>query len=235
MLRLDNLSCGYGAFRAVSGLSLEIAKGTIFALIGANGAGKSSTLMSVAGHVEVQEGAIHLDGADITGDPPRTRVRNGIAIAPEGRRLFPDLTVRENLTVGGYIHDRAAEARNADKVLTLFPRLAERLDQLAGSMSGGEQQMLAVGRALMAQPRLLMIDEVSLGLMPAVVDVCYDAIAALKDEGMTILLVEQSTQRALDVADDVCVLESGRAVWRGTAKDAKNDPSLIDAYLGLKS
>ena len=158
-----------------------------------------------------------------------------IAIAPEGRRLFPDLTVRENLTVGGYIHDRAAETRNADRVLTLFPRLAERLNQLAGSMSGGEQQMLAVGRALMAEPRLLMVDEVSLGLMPSIVDVCYDAIAALKKDGMTILLVEQSTQRALDVADDVCVLESGQAVWRGTAEAARGDPALIDAYLGLKA
>lgn len=235
MLRLEAMTCGYGPFRAVTELSLEVAEGSIFALIGANGAGKSSTLMAVAGHVDVQAGSIWLDGEDITHVPARARVRRGVAIAPEGRRLFPDLTVRENLTVGGYIHDRAAETRNADRVLTLFPRLAERINQLAGSMSGGEQQMLAVGRALMAEPRLLMVDEVSLGLMPAIVDVCYEAIAALKKDGMTILLVEQSTQRALDVADDVCVLESGRAVWRGTAEAARNDPGLIDAYLGLKA
>ncbi len=235
MLRLDDLTCGYGAFRAVSGLTLDISPGTVFALIGANGAGKSSTLMAIAGHVEVQGGAILLEGADITREPPRRRVRRGIAIAPEGRRLFPDLTVRENLIVGGYTRDKAAEARNTDRVLALFPRLAERLTQLAGSMSGGEQQMLAIGRALMAEPRFLMIDEVSLGLMPAVVDVCYEAIAALKQEGMTILLVEQSTQRAFEVADDVCVLESGRAVWRGTAEAARKDPALVDAYLGLKS
>ena len=234
MLRLDALSCGYGPFRAVTGLSLEIRAGHVFALIGANGAGKTSTIMTIAGHVAVQGGAIQLEGDDITRLPARERVRRGIAVAPEGRRLFPDLTVRENLTVGGYIHDRSREAGNRDRVLALFPRLGERLGQLAGSLSGGEQQMLAIGRALMAEPRFLMIDEVSLGLMPAMVDICYGAISALKQEGLTLLLVEQSTQRALDVADDVCVLESGRAVWQGTAQEARQDSSLVDAYLGLK-
>ena len=159
----------------------------------------------------------------------------GLAVAPEGRRLFTDLTVRENLTMGGYARSRRVEKHNVDRVLALFPRLGERIGQLAGSLSGGEQQMLAIGRALMAEPRFLMIDEVSLGLMPAMVDICYGAIAALKQEGLTLLLVEQSTQRALDVADDVCVLESGRAVWQGTAQEAREDSSLVDAYLGLKS
>lgn len=235
MLQLEKMSCGYGAFRAVSDLSLTVRQGSVFALIGANGAGKSSTINAVAGHVALQGGSITLDGDDISALPARRRVHLGIAIAPEGRELFPDLTVRENLTVGGMIHDRRSEAQNVERVLSLFPRLGERMTQLAGSLSGGEQQMLAIGRALMAQPRFLMIDEVSLGLMPAMVDACYRAIAALKQDGMTILLVEQSTQRAFEIADDVCVLESGRAVWRGTSDEARDDPSLTAAYLGLNA
>lgn len=233
MLRLERLSCGYGPFRAVTELSLEVGEGTVLALIGANGAGKSSTLMTVAGHVAVMSGGIVFDGDDITAAPARARVRRGIALAPEGRRLFPDLTVRENLTIGGYSRPRAAESQNVERVLALFPRLEERLDQLAGSMSGGEQQMLAIGRALMAEPRLLMIDEVSLGLMPAVIDVCYQALARLRDDGLGILLVEQSTRRAFEIADFVCVLESGREVWSGTAENARTDRTLVDAYLGL--
>lgn len=233
MLRLDRLSCGYGPFRAVTDLSLEVEEGTVLALIGANGAGKSSTLMTIAGHVAVTGGRVVLDGEDITAAPARARVRRGVALAPEGRRLFPDLTVRENLTIGGYSRPRTAEPRNVERVLALFPRLEGRLDQLAGSMSGGEQQMLAIGRALMAEPRLLMIDEVSLGLMPAVIDMCYEALARLRDEGLAILLVEQSTQRAFEIADFVCVLESGREVWSGTAETARDDRTLVDAYLGL--
>ncbi len=233
MLQLDRLTCGYGPFRAVADLSLEVLDGSVLALIGANGAGKSSTLMAVAGHVAAMDGRIRFDGADITGEPARARVRRGIALAPEGRRLFPDLSVQENLTVGGYSRPRAAEARNVERVVTLFPRLKDRLAQLAGSMSGGEQQMLAIGRALMAEPKLLMIDEVSLGLMPAVIDMCYEALGRLRDDGLAILLVEQSTQRAFDIADTVCVLESGRAVWTGAAEAARKDPGLVEAYLGL--
>ena len=234
MLRLEGVSCGYGAFRAVDTLSFEVPKGQVFALIGANGAGKSSTIMAVAGHVRVFGGAIFLDGEDITGLPARLRVRRGIAVAPEGRRLFPDLSVDENLTIGGYILTRERAEQRREMVLELFPRLGERLGQAAGSLSGGEQQMLAIGRALMPEPRLLMIDEVSLGLMPKMIDVCYRAIAALKAEGMTILLVEQSTKRALEVADRVCVLESGRQVWAGSAEEARRDPAMIEAYLGLR-
>lgn len=233
MLKLERMSCGYGAFRSVHELSLELAHGEIFALVGANGAGKSSTIMAVAGHVRIQQGAIELAGRDISRLPVRDRVRIGIGLAPEGRRLFPDLTVAENLSVGGYSRPRKHESNNRDRVLELFPRLAERLNQRAGSLSGGEQQMLAIGRALMAEPRLLMIDEVSLGLMPKVVDVCFDAIRRLRDEGITVLLVEQSTERALDVADRVCVLESGRSVWLGEAATARSDPGLIAAYLGI--
>jgi len=234
MLRLDGMSCGYGAFRAVDGLDLEIETGSVYALIGANGAGKSSTIMAIAGHVAVQGGRILFEDDDIAAEPPRDRVRRGIALAPEGRRLFPDLTVGENLVVGGYARPAAATAANRALVFGLFPRLEERARQLAGSLSGGEQQMLAIGRALMAEPKFLMIDEVSLGLMPKMVDICYAAIKRLKEQGMTILLVEQSTSRALDVADRVCVLESGRAVWQGSGSEARDDPTMIDAYLGLR-
>ncbi|TQV77762.1 ABC transporter ATP-binding protein [Denitrobaculum tricleocarpae] len=233
MLKLENLKCGYGAFTAVHGLSLKIPQGQIFALVGANGAGKTSTIMTIAGQVELQGGSISFDGRDISKLPASRRVTEGIALAPEGRRLFADMSVEENLTMGGYSRPRSAEAEAKAMVLETFPRLKERIAQRAGSLSGGEQQMLAIGRALMADPKFLMIDEVSLGLMPKIVDVCYDAIEKLKARGITILLVEQNTQRALAVADQVCVLESGRSVWMGSAEEARKDPKLIEAYLGL--
>ncbi|MCP5368776.1 MAG: ABC transporter ATP-binding protein [Hyphomicrobiales bacterium] len=233
MLKLVDLTVGYGAFHATHGIALEVRAGTVFALVGANGAGKSSTIMSIAGHTEVHGGCIEFDGQDITHLPINDRVRRGIALAPEGRRLFADLSVAENLMLGGYARPRAEEAANRDMVLDLFPRLRERLDQRAGTLSGGEQQMLAIGRALMAGPKMLMIDEVSLGLMPKAVDICYAAIARLRERGITVLLVEQSTKRALEAADDVCVLESGRIVWSGTAAAARQDPAVIEAYMGL--
>ena len=161
------------------------------------------------------------------------RVKLGIAISPEGRRLFKDLSVDDNLKVGGLIHPAAYFAQDRDKVLSLFPRLGERLTSLAGNLSGGEQQMLAIGRALMTRPRLLMIDEISLGLMPKVIDLCYGALEKLRSEGLTILVVEQNTDRLLRVADELCVLESGRAVWQGKAADARADATLTEAYLGL--
>ena len=233
MLRLDRLSCGYGLFRAVSDLSLEVSHGQIFALVGANGAGKTSTILAIAGHIAVHGGSIELEGRDISSLAAKDRVRAGIALTPEGRRLFPDLTVDENLTVGGYIHPRSRVQASRESVFALFPRLAERRRQPAGSLSGGEQQMLAIARALMAEPRLLLIDEMSLGLMPRMVDLCYAALSELKGRGLTVLLVEQSTQRALEAADRICVLESGRAVWQGTAAEARRDPELIEAYLGM--
>lgn len=233
MLELVNLSCGYGAFNAAADFSLTLRPGTITALLGANGAGKSSTLMCVAGHVDLQAGKILFGGQDISHLPATERVRAGIAISPEGRRLFKDLSVQDNLRVGGLIHPSSAYAKDRDRVLDLFPRLGERMASLAGNLSGGEQQMLAIGRALMTRPKLIMIDELSLGLMPKVIDQCYRALKLLRDEGMTLLLVEQNTERALAAADDVCVLESGRTVWKGSALDARNDPSLTAAYLGL--
>ena len=233
MLELRNLSCGYGVFHALHELNLTLRPGTITGLIGPNGAGKSSTLMCIAGHVTQQGGSIVFDGEDVGALPPTERVRRGIAISPEGRRLFKDLSVEDNLRVGGMIHPVQGYARDRDRVLEMFPRLGERIKSLAGNLSGGEQQMLAIGRALMARPRLIMIDELSLGLMPKIIDLCYSALQQLRDEGMTVLLVEQNTERVLSVADDVCVLESGRAVWQGTAAAARQDESLSAAYLGL--
>ena len=233
MLRLIDLQVGYGAFTAVHGLNLTVAQGDVLALLGANGAGKSSTLMALAGHVEVQAGHIELEGRDITALPAARRAAAGLAIAPEGRRLFPDLSVTENLTIGGYAQPRSEDIKNRAQVFEIFPRLAERAAQRAGTLSGGEQQMLAIGRALMARPRLLMIDELSLGLMPAVIDICYRALAQLKELGLTIILVEQNTRRALEIADKVCVLESGRETWQGPAAEARADPAMIEARMGL--
>ncbi len=235
MLRLDELCCGYGPVRAVDRLSLEVPEGSVFALIGPNGAGKSSTLMSVAGHVAVQGGAIRYRGSDLTRVPVARRAALGIAVVPEGRQIFSDLSVADNLTIGGYTRPRGRARENRRRVLEVFPRLGERLDQRAGSLSGGEQQMLAIARALMADPQLMLIDEMSLGLMPKMVDICYEAIEQLNASGLTILLVEQSTERALRVADNLCVLESGRAVWQGSAAAAGRDPALIEAYLGLRA
>jgi branched-chain amino acid transport system ATP-binding protein len=232
MLRLEALACGYGRFRAVHDLDLVVATGTVAALVGANGAGKSSTIQCIAGHVALQSGRVWLDDRDLSACTPPERGAAGVAIVPEGRRLFTDMTVRENLIVGGYGRPRARTSQNVEKVLALFPRLGERLDTRAGVLSGGEQQMVAIGRALMAEPRLLLIDEVSLGLMPRNVDVCYAAIDRLHRDGMTILLVEQYTTRALDVADTVHVLESGVLAWSGTAAEARANTALIETYLG---
>ena len=220
--------------RAVHDLDLTAESGKITALIGANGAGKSSTIMCIAGHVTVQGGEILYDGTDITGYTPMQRVQSGIGIVPEGRRLFGNLTVKENLVVGSYCRDKSKTAEDIDQVLEMFPRLGERIGQRASSLSGGEQQMLAMGRALMSRPKLLLIDELSLGLMPKAIDICYNVIAELKLKEIAIILVEQSTQRVLEVADSITVLESGKTAWNGKAEDAKDNSAMIDALLGLK-
>lgn len=234
MFSIENLSCGYGAFVAARGVSLDILPGTITALLGPNGSGKSSLLMCIAGHVSLLEGRIVMDDQDIGRLPTAQRVRRGLAICPEGRRVFKDLTVEDNLKVGGVIHPQKCFREDRDYVLALFPRLSERLNLLAGNLSGGEQQMLAIGRALMARPRLIMIDELSLGLMPKVIDLCYESLFRLKKEGLGILLVEQNTNRALSAADDVCVLESGRTVWQGKAVKARGDSRFAEVFLGIK-
>jgi len=233
LLTLDDVSCGYGEVEAVAGLSLEVAPGRIVALLGPNGAGKSSTIMAIMGHVALRRGRIGFAGDDITSRPALARARLGIALVPEGRRLFADLTVEETLTVGGYSRSIADDRRNRARVYELFPRLAERRTQLAGALSGGEQQMLALGRALMAAPRLLLIDELSLGLMPKLVDQCVAALRALNQAGLTLLLVEQNTARALALADAVCVLAAGRAVFQGSAAAARADPDLFARYFGV--
>jgi len=166
--------------------------------------------------------------------PTKERVRLGVALVPEGRRLFADLSVRDNLEVGGYSQPKENISKNLERVLTMFPRLGDRLKQESGLLSGGEQQMLAIGRALMAEPKLLLLDELSLGLMPRMVEDCYVALKQLQKEGMTILLVEQNTQQALSAADDVTVMESGTVAWRGTAEKARQDTSFIEAYIGLR-
>lgn len=234
MLRLDALSCGHGAFRAVHELSLEVSTGTVCALLGPNGAGKSSTIMAIAGHGDIHSGAIYYRDRDLSTVPTMERVQLGIAVVPEGRHLFTDLTVDENLLIGGYIHSRKKNIKNRERVLELFPRLAERTNQLAGLLSGGEQQMLNIGRALMADPKLLLVDELSMGLMPTIVDMCYHVIRDMKATGMTVLLVEQNAARAIDLADSVCVLESGYAVWQGTGEAAHQDEYLIQSYMGLR-
>ena len=232
MLEVRDLVCGYDRFVAVRGVSFSAREGEAVAILGANGAGKTSTLMAIAGHVSVHAGSISFDGDDITSASPMSRCAKGVALAPEGRRLFGDLTVRENLIVGGYVRDARRTKSNIDKVLALFPRLQERLDNFAQSLSGGEQQMAAIGRAMMAEPRLLLIDEVSLGLMPKIVDICYDALAELRRSGITIVLVEQSLERVLGLVDRVCVLETGKVAWAGTAADARGNPDIIKAYMG---
>ena len=233
MLEVSNLSVGYGDIIAVRGLSFSISPGKIMALMGANGAGKSSTLMSLMGLVEHKSGVVMMDGEDISGMPAEARISKGLAIVPEGRRIFPDLSVHENLIVGGHIVSRETMTQGIETVYSYFPQLADRQKQAAGSLSGGEQQMLAMGRALISQPALLIIDELSLGLMPKIVDECYAVLEKLKTDNVGILLVEQNTGRAISVADDVCVLEAGNLIWAGTAKEACNDASFTNKLIGL--
>jgi branched-chain amino acid transport system ATP-binding protein len=234
LLELTNLSCGYGEMVAVRDLSFAVEPGQILALLGPNGAGKTSTILAIMGHVQIKSGRLSVADRDITRLAALKRVELGVALVPEGRRLFSDLTVAENLTVGGYSHSRADEKRSLARVFDLFPRLSERRSQLAASLSGGEQQMLAIGRALMSAPRLLLVDELSLGLMPKMVDLCIDALQRLnREENLAIVLVEQNTARALDVAHRVCVLASGSSVFSGTVESARRDVDLLHSYTSV--
>ena len=234
MLELRGFTCGYGLIQAVEDLDLVASAGRITALLGPNGAGKTSTLMAIAGHVEVKRGAALFEGKSITGLGAAERTRRGIALVPEGRRVFADLSVAENLTIGGYTQTKASASAAEARVLELFPRLAERYRQRAGSLSGGEQQQLAIGRALMAGPRLLLVDELSLGLMPAMVEVCFEALLELKRQGCAVLLVEQNTHRALAAADRVVILVSGRKAYEADGEQARGDPNVVDSFLGLR-
>ncbi|OQY50606.1 MAG: ABC transporter ATP-binding protein [Desulfobacteraceae bacterium 4572_89] len=233
MLKLKTLCCGYGNMQVVNQLDLSVEKGSVTSILGANGAGKSSLIMSLAGHVEITRGDIEYDGQVITSCTPMERVKMGISLVPEGRRLFKTLSVLENLIIGGYTTSKLQSEKNIENIISIFPILGERLTQKSGSLSGGEQQMLAIARALMAEPRLLLIDELSLGLMPKAIDICYGVIDELHKKGLTILLVEQSTQRALQVSDSILVLESGNTVWKGASGQAQQSSEIIESILGL--
>ncbi|MEJ6501048.1 MAG: ABC transporter ATP-binding protein [Rhodobacterales bacterium] len=233
MLDVTNLSAGYGDIIAVRDFSFHVGAGRILAVMGANGAGKSSTLMSLVGLVERKSGSIVLNGEDISDSKIETRISKGLAIVPEGRRIFPDLTIRENLMVGGHVVATNIMSEGIDMVYEYFPRLSERRDQAAGSLSGGEQQMLAMGRALISRPKILIVDELSLGLMPKVVDECYAVLAKLKTENIGVVLVEQNTERAFAVADDVVVLEAGNEIWSGSAEEARGNDALRASLMGL--
>ena len=235
MLVLENLSCGYGPFRAVQSLNLKLEEGSVNALIGANGAGKSSTLMSIAGHVKIQEGKVFYKNNELNQIAVHNRIRLGIALVPEGRRLFPDLSVEENLKIGAYHKSKQRYSTNLEKVFELFPRLKDRIEQLAGSLSGGEQQMLATARALCIQPKFLLLDEPSEGLMPKYVERIFETVERLKKEKVGILLVEQKIDGVLKISDRVAFLENGNLEHQTTPEAlAENDEPLY-RYVGIKS
>jgi len=235
MLKVEDLSVAYGGVQAVRGLSLEVRPGEIAALLGANGAGKSSTLMAIVGAVRPKGGRVIFEGRDITGTPPDRLVTQGISMIPEGARVFARQPVEQNLRLGAYtVRDERVYGERLERVYALFPRLKERRTQLAGTMSGGERQMLAIGRALMSGPRLLLIDEPSLGLSPLLVEQVFDALAALnRDDGLSVLLVEQNMAQALEVAARAYVMQSGRVALSGEAAELAASDEVRKAYLGM--
>ncbi|BDB72262.1 ABC transporter ATP-binding protein [Comamonas thiooxydans] len=234
MLKLNSVKVSYGAIEAVKGVSLEVRKGEVVTIIGANGAGKSTLLKSIVGLEAVKEGHIYIDGKECTYVPSHKRVGLGVAMSPEGRGVFADQTVRENLMLGAYSRkgDPKAIDEAIEREFKRFPRLRERQDQLSGTLSGGEQQMLAIARALMSEPRLLLLDEPSLGLAPLIIKDIFEAIRQLRHSGLTILLVEQMAKQALGVADRAYVLETGLITLEGSGKELLNDPKVKAAYLG---
>lgn len=235
MLKVEDLHVAYGGVQAVRGISLEVRTGEIAALLGANGAGKSSTLLAIVGSVKPGSGRVTFEGQDITGQPPEVLIRKGIAMIPEGARVFARQPVEQNLRLGAYIlRDEAVYRQRLQRVYKLFPRLLERREQLAGTMSGGERQMLAIGRALMSGPRLLLIDEPSLGLSPILIEQVFDALVALnRQDGLAVLLVEQNMAQALEVATRAYVMQSGRIAIEGTAADLAASDEVRKAYLGM--
>ena len=232
MLELQDLHLSYGGIRALKGVSIQVNEGEIVSLIGANGAGKSTTLRAISGLERAQSGKILYNGEDITGKTSKYMVQNGLILVPEGRLIFPDMTVLENLKIGAYLrNDRDVEA-DIQRMYALFPRLKERAWQMAGTLSGGEQQMLAVGRALMSKPKLLMMDEPSLGLAPLVVKDIFSIIRTIRDSGVTVLLIEQNANAALKIADRGYVLETGKITLEGSGRELLSDPAVRSAYLG---
>lgn len=234
MLKLDSVQVRYGAIEAVKGVSLEVREGEVVTIIGANGAGKSTLLKAIVGWEPLAAGQVHLEGRDISRVGAHRRVGLGLALSPEGRGVFPDQTVLDNLRLGAY-SSRAEDAEIADRIereFKRFPRLRERMDQFAGTMSGGEQQMLAISRALMSNPRMLLLDEPSLGLAPLIIESIFAAIRQLRAAGLTLLLVEQMANQALGVADRAYVLETGRVTLEGSGTELLHHPQVRAAYLG---
>ena len=233
MLTLENISVSYGAISALKGVSMHVEQGEVVTLIGANGAGKTTTLRTITGLLSPSEGRVLFEGQEISGKPTHQLVARGISMSPEGRGVFANLTVRENLQMGAYLKKNKAEInQDFERGFRMFPRLKERESQKAGTLSGGEQQMLAMARALMSRPRLLLLDEPSLGLAPLVVHTIFEAIDEIRGEGTTILLVEQNAHAALKHSDRAYVLETGRIVMEGPSKELAADPRIKEAYLG---
>ncbi len=232
MLRFEQVSTFYGKIQALHDINIEVQKGEIVTLIGANGAGKSTLLMTLCGSPRAASGSIRYLGEELVGQESSDIMRKSIAVVPEGRRVFARLTVEENLAMGGFFTEKGDYQEQMDKVLHLFPRLKERFAQRAGTMSGGEQQMLAIGRALMSKPKLLLLDEPSLGLAPIIIQQIFDIIEQLRKDGVTVFLVEQNANQALKLADRAYVLENGHIVMQGTGADLLVDPKVRDAYLG---
>ncbi|MGH3646757.1 MAG: ABC transporter ATP-binding protein [Micromonosporaceae bacterium] len=234
LLELENVYLSYGRIEALHGISLQVGEGEIVALIGANGAGKTSTMRAISGLHAVAKGSIRFAGEEITRMRADLRVRKGLCLAPEGRGIFPGMTVLENLDMGAYTRrDRAATNEDLDRVFGLFPRLQERRRQTAGTLSGGEQQMLAIGRALMARPKLLLLDEPSMGLAPMLIQQIFSIIVEIAEQGTPILVVEQNAQQALSRAHRAYVMETGRIVNSGPGSELLHDPSIREAYLGV--
>ena len=233
LLKVSGVLVGYGGIQAVKGVSLEVREGELVSLIGSNGAGKTTTMKAITGLLPLGGGHIELAGKTIDGQGPWDLVQQGLAMVPEGRGVFTRMTIVENLQMGAYIRDdNAAIAEDIERVFTTFPRLKERRDQLAGTMSGGEQQMLAMGRALMSRPKVLLLDEPSMGLSPIMVDKIFEVIQEVSVQGVTILLVEQNASRALQIADRGYVMESGLITLSGDAHEMLHDPKVREAYLG---
>ena len=233
LLSLQKLEVAYGGIHAVKGIDLDVAQGELVCLIGANGAGKTTTLKGICGLLPVKAGRVFYGGEDVTGKPAFRLVRSGLAMVPEGRGVFGALTIEENLAMGAYIRDdHAAIAADIERVYGLFPRLKERRRQTAGTLSGGEQQMLAMGRAMLSRPKLLLLDEPSMGLAPLMVQKVFETIVTISGEGVTILLVEQNAKLALEVSSRGYVMESGEIMLHGDAKSLLHDPKVRAAYLG---
>ena len=232
ILELQDLHVSYGGIQALKGISLQVEQGQIVSLIGANGAGKSTTLRAISGLEKANAGKIIYNGQDITGKPSKYMVEQGLIMVPEGRRIFPDMTVLENLKIGAYLRRDKDIAKDIQYMYELFPRLKERAWQIAGTLSGGEQQMLAVGRALMSHPKLLMMDEPSLGLAPLVVRDIFRIIERIRESGVTVLLIEQNANAALKIADRGYVLETGSIALEGTGNELLSNPAVRAAYLG---